>query len=261
MHTPPRPAAPRDAHLEPSPLVAPVLPPPPQGPHPTPPRHLLVVEDHPTARALLTDSLEASGYVVHQAGDGRTALALLPAAPVALVILDLMLPDLDGLAVCQAIQALRPTPTLVLSARGDEARKVALLAAGADDYLVKPVGVAELRARIQVLLRRGAPTAPAPQRVVCGDLVVVPAERQVTRRGVRILLTPTEWQLLAALCRHQGQLQTTRQLLAQIWPDAHLREVPQLQACVSQLRKKLGEPDVIETVRGVGYRLRHDDAL
>jgi two-component system, OmpR family, KDP operon response regulator KdpE len=222
--------------------------------------HILVVEDHPTAQELLRDGLEASGYVVHSAGSGAKAMAILEQEPVALILLDLMLPDIDGLAVCRAIRATHAMPIIVLSAITQEHWKVELLEAGADDYLTKPAGFAELRARIRLALRRSgsqqAPAIVAQERYQYGSLLVDVPHRQVTRNDTAIQLTPTEWLLLVALCRSEQRPVSSSELIASVWPNDVLRGQSQLHTYVGQLRNKLGLPELIETVRGFGYRLR-----
>jgi|ADGO01.1.fsa_nt_gi Response regulators consisting of a CheY-like receiver domain and a winged-helix DNA-binding domain len=225
---------------------------------------ILVIEDHPTTQQLLRDGLEVDGYVVHCASSGAEAVALLQQESITLILLDLMLPDIDGLAVCRAIRATRSTPIIVLSAISQEQWKVELLEAGADDYLTKPAGFAELRARIRAALRRSieprAPRAAEQEWYEYGKLRIDVAQRRVTRGDTAIPLTPTEWLLLLILCRNTNRPVATTELIAGVWPDDAQRGQSQLHTYVGHLRKKLGPPDLIETLRGFGYRLRHSEA-
>lgn len=221
---------------------------------------ILVIEDHPDTLQLLRDGLEASGYVVHSATSGAEGMLLLGQEPVALVLLDLMLPDIDGLAVCRAIRATSAIPIIVLSALEQERWKIELLEAGADDYLTKPASFGELRARIRLALRRGAeeraPAVVKQERYEYGALLIDVPLRRITQGDTYIQLTPTEWLLLLALCRNGGRAIPASELIASVWPDDALRGQGLLHTYVGQLRKKLGAPDLIETLRGFGYRLR-----
>lgn len=192
------------------------------------PLRILVVEDYPAAQRMLRDGLEASGYSVHIVAEGAAAIISLQAESFDLILLDLMLPDVDGLAVCRAIRASRTTPIIVLSAVTQELQKVALLEAGADDYLTKPVGFGELRARIRAAVRRAHQSSFVPgtstEQFEIGELIVDVALRQVTRNGVNVQLTPSEWTLLRILCRNAGQPVTNEMLAAELWPQDPKRE-------------------------------------
>ena len=221
---------------------------------------VLVVEDEPTLAAAVAARLGAEGFDVEVAHDGQAALDAAEAAPPDLVVLDVMLPRVDGLGVCRRLQATRPVPVLMLTARGDEADRVIGLGVGADDYLTKPFGMRELVARVRALLRRverarelaAADRAPAPLRL--GALVVDRAARRVSRDGVEVHLTPTEFDLLVCLGERPGQVLTREHLLARVWdwPDASATRA--VDSHVKTLRRKLGA-DVVRTVHGVGYAL------
>jgi two-component system KDP operon response regulator KdpE len=174
-------------------------------------------------------------------------------------VLDLNLPALDGLEVCRQLRGWSQVPILVLSVREDEPDKVAALDLGADDYLTKPFGIDELMARVRALLRRAtAQGAPRPVRFRADDLEIDLEARRVTRSGVEVRLTKTEWALLAELCQHPGKLLTHRWLLERVWGPGYAGDVDVLRVFISQLRKKLehdpGRPKLIATDPGIGYR-------
>ena len=226
---------------------------------------VMVVEDEATVRDVLATSLPAHGYRVVEAPDGATALRLAAEYVPDLVILDLRLPDMDGLQVAQKLRAWSSTPIVVLSARGQESQKVAALDAGVDDYVTKPFGFQELLARMRVALRhasRAEPTA-ADAVFVSGPLRVDLAKRRVRVGGKDVRLTPTEYKLLAALVRHAGRVVTHKQLLLEVWGPWSTEEYQYLRVYMTHLRRKL-EPDplhpiLFETDAGVGYRLRTDE--
>ncbi|HWH30838.1 MAG TPA: response regulator transcription factor [Mycobacteriales bacterium] len=221
---------------------------------------VLVVEDEPTLAAAVAARLRAEEFEVQVAPDGHAALAAAQAAPPDLVVLDLMLPGIDGLEVCRRLQATRPVPVLMLTARDDEADRVIGLGVGADDYLTKPFGMRELVARVRALLRRVdrarelAATGAAAAALELGTLRVDRAARRVSRDGAEVHLTPTEFDLLVCLGERSGQVLTREQLLARVWdwPDASGTRA--VDSHVKTLRRKLGA-DVIRTVHGVGYAL------
>ncbi|MBL8361936.1 MAG: response regulator [Rubrivivax sp.] len=228
---------------------------------------VLLVEDDRELRATLRDALEAAGYLVRTAASQADALAQLAhAAPDAfdLVLLDLGLPDGDGAAVLAALRRQgRRAAVVVISARHAEADKVALLDAGADDYLVKPFAIGELLARLRVALRhRGTTAQPAVTRYEDGPLAVDLATRSVQRDGAPVHLTPTEFALLARLVRSAGQVVTHRQLLADVWGAEFIGHTHYLRLYMGQLRAKLeadpAQPERLLTEPGVGYRLRAD---
>jgi two-component system KDP operon response regulator KdpE len=222
-----------------------------------------VVEDDTETRSALVRELVAGGYAVMEAPDGRTALERWAARRPDLVLLDLGLPDLDGLRVVAAIRREAATPIVILSGRYEEQEKVAALDRGADDYVTKPFGVDELRARIRVALRRAAgPAGDAAGRVTVGPLVldVVAHAVWISRRPVD--LTPREFELLRVLLTHRGRVVTKGRLLRAVWGEAYQGEDSYVYVHVSQLRRKLAAADpehrldgLIVTEPGVGYRI------
>jgi DNA-binding response OmpR family regulator len=226
--------------------------------HPAARRRLLVVEDEPVINDSVTRRLMAEGYDVDQAWDGPGAVQLCERARPDAVVLDLMLPGFDGLEVCRRIQADRPVPVLMLTARDDESDILAGLAVGADDYLTKPFGMRELVARVAALLRRvdraAALSARQPVVHTVGQLVVDTGTRRVTLGGREVRLTPTEFDLLACLAGAPGQVLARDRLLAEVWdwPDASGTRT--VDSHVKALRAKIGA-DRVRTVHGVGYAL------
>ena len=201
---------------------------------------VLVVDDEQSIRRAVGRALTARGYQVELATDGEQALTAAAAFQPDLVVLDLNLPALDGLSVCRQLRGWSSVPILILSVREDEADKVAALDLGADDYLTKPFGIDELMARVRALLRRaGAQGAPRPVRFRSGDLEIDLDERRVTRSGVEVRLTRTEWVLLAELCQRPGKLLTHGWLLERVWGPGYAGDVDVLRVFISQLRKKL----------------------
>ena len=220
---------------------------------------VLVVDDERAIRRFLRVSLSAHGHKVFEAETGHEGLASATANRPDVIILDLGLPDLDGLEVTRRLREWTPTPIIVLSVRDREEVKVAALDAGADDYLTKPFGVGELHARIRVAIRHATRSQEEPV-FTTGGLRVDLARRLVTVAGREIALTPTEYDLLKALVTHAGNVVTHRQLLGQVWGAAYEQDAHLLQVNVSNLRRKL-EPDparprFIQTEPGVGYRLK-----
>ena len=219
---------------------------------------VLVVDDEPQIRRALTRTLEAHGYDVRTVATGTDALAALKWRP-DVILLDIMLPDLDGLEAAQRIREQVATPILVLSARGEEPRKVLALDRGADDYITKPFGTEELLARIRVALRHAAGQAAAPV-IEAGALRIDLDRRIVSRDGKEIHLTPTEYEVLKYLAQHAGKIITHRTLLQHVWGPEHLEETQYLHVLVSQLRRKIehapARPEFILTEPGVGYRFR-----
>ncbi len=223
---------------------------------------VLVVDDEPAIRRFLRASLAAHGYLIFEAGDGQSALSAVSTDRPDLVILDLGLPDLDGIEVTRLLREWTRIPIVILSVRGQEADKIAALDAGADDYVTKPFGVGELLARIRVALRHMAPTAEEPVFIV-DDLAVDLSRREVKLGGHEVQLTPTEYDLLRVLVMHAGKVLTHHQLLREVWGVGYEQEMHMLRVNISNLRRKL-EPDptrphYIRTEPGVGYRL-HTDA-
>jgi DNA-binding response OmpR family regulator len=221
-------------------------------------RRVLVVEDEPTIADSVADRLRAEGFAVQIAADGPSAVEAARGTPPDLVVLDVMLPGFDGLEVCRRIQAERPVPVLMLTARDDETDLLVGLAVGADDYLTKPFSLRELAARVHALLRRferaaGAGREDAPT-IRLGELEISPAERRVRRSGVETHLTPTEFDLLVHLAGRPRTVLPREQLLADVWGWADGCGTRTVDSHVKALRRKLGG-DLIRTVHGVGYAL------
>lgn len=227
---------------------------------------VLLVEDDRELRNTLREALAVEGYEVFTAASLSEGLALLQHTTVDLVLLDLSLPDGDGDTLLATLRRRQATPLIVVSAREGEGQKVRLLDAGADDYLVKPFGVAELLARMRVALRhRGTQLQPSITRYARDGLSIDLAAREVQLDGAAVHLTPTEFKLLARLVRNAGQVVTHRQLLADVWGADFTAHTHYLRLYMGQLRAKLerepAEPRLLITEPGVGYRLAepHDD--
>jgi two-component system KDP operon response regulator KdpE len=220
---------------------------------------VLVVDDERAIRRFLRASLTAHGYTVFEASTGQGALAAVLGDRPDLIILDVGLPDLNGIEVARQLREWTRIPIIVLSVREEEATKVAALDVGADDYLTKPFGMAELTARIRVALRHVDQPAGEPVFEV-GGLRVDRARRLVTLAGGAIVLTPTEYDLLRVLVQHAGKVLTHKQLLSQVWGTAYELETHLLQVNISNLRRKIepdpSRPTYVITEVGVGYRLR-----
>lgn len=229
---------------------------------------VLVVEDDIEARSALVRELTAGGYVVVEAPDGRTALEKWALRRPDLVLLDLGLPDMDGLRVVSAIRREAATPIVILSGRYEEREKVEALDRGADDYVTKPFGVDELRARLRAALRRAAgPGGDAAGRITAGPLVLDPALHEVRLEGRLVELTPREFELLRVLLTHRGRVVTKGRLLRAVWGEVYQGEDSYVYVHVSQLRRKLAAADragviggLILTEPGVGYRIRDPGA-
>ena len=220
---------------------------------------ILVIEDEDRIRKFLRISLEASDYEVLEARLGADGLALCAQASPQLVILDLGLPDMDGLQVLQRLREWTNTPVIILSVRASEAEKVALLDSGANDYMTKPFGVSELLARIRALLRN-LDTGDEPSQVLeCGGLRMDLYTREVSRDGTPIHLARKEFELLKLLMVNPGRVMTHQAIVSEIWGPERAAETHYLRVLVRQLRLKLGDdpssPRFIETAQGVGYRL------
>ena len=222
---------------------------------------VLIVDDEPAIRRFLRASLAAHGYDVFEAVDGQSALTAVAAARPDLVVLDLGLPDMDGVEVTRQLREWTQIPILIISVRGQENDKIMALDAGADDYVTKPFGVGELLARMRVALRHTGPAAEEPVFAV-DDLAVDLARREVRLGGREVPLTPTEYDLLRVLVTHAGKVLTHRQLLREVLGVGYEQETHMLRVNISNLRRKL-EPDptrphYIRTEPGVGYRLYAD---
>ena len=221
------------------------------------PARLLVVEDDEVINESLTLRLEAEGYAVTRAFDGPGAVEAFTADPPDVVLLDIMLPGFDGLEVCRRIQAIRPVPVLMLTARDEETDILIGLAVGADDYVTKPFRMREVVARVQALLRRVERAAelaarPTATDLVVGGLTVSPSARRVTVQGSEIHLTPLEFDLLRVLAEAPGRVFERDQLLRDVWGWADAYGTRTLDSHVKALRAKIGA-DRIRTVHGVGY--------
>ena len=223
---------------------------------------ILLIEDEPQMRRFLRTALDANDYRLVEAETAKEGLAQAAARNPDVILLDLGLPDRDGLEVARELRGWSATPIIVLSARGREEDKVRALDLGADDYLTKPFGVEELLARIRVALRHAAlPPGTGPGPVFeAGDLRVDLAARRVSRAGQEIHLTPTEYKLLTTLVRHAGKVLTHRQLLKEVWGSNYLNQSHYVRVYLGQLRQKIeadpARPRLLLTEPGVGYRLK-----
>ncbi len=223
---------------------------------------ILVIEDEIQIRRFLRASLSSHGFRLNEAGTAREGLNLAATNRPELVLLDLGLPDLDGLEVTQRLRSWSDVPIIVLSARGQEQDKIAALDAGADDYLTKPFGVGELLARLRVALRHAAQRQQAETTPVfqLDALRIDLNNRQVSIDGLEVHLTPIEYKLLSALARYAGKVVTHNQLLRQVWGLGYGDQTQYLRVYMGQLRHKLEvdftRPHYILTEPGVGYRLR-----
>jgi two-component system KDP operon response regulator KdpE len=223
---------------------------------------VLVIEDEPHMRRALRAMLVGNGFQLVEASDAREGLMQASGRNPEVILLDLGLPDLDGKDVTRGLRRMTAAPIIVISARGREHDKVQLLDLGADDYLTKPFGVAELLARIRVALRHAArPLTRLDEPIVlAGGVKVDPLRRQVFRGDTEVHLTPTEYRLLITLLRHAGRVLTHRQLLEQVWGANYAAQTHYLRVYMTQLRHKLESdptrPRLLLTEPGVGYRLR-----
>lgn len=225
---------------------------------------ILVVEDEPQMRKFVRIALESHDYRVVEAGTAAEGIQQATAYTPDAVLLDLGLPDMDGTEVTRRLREWSTVPILVISARGQEESKVRALDGGADDYLTKPFGAAELMARLRVALRHAARAGQAPTNVVrAGEDVEVDLAKRVVRvRREEVHLTPIEYKLLVALIKHAGMVMTHRQLLDQVWGPGHAHQMQYLRVYMTQLRHKLernpARPKVLLTEPGIGYRLKSD---
>ncbi len=221
-----------------------------------PARRILVVEDEPVINQAITDRLRAEGFEVIQAWDGPGAVEVFGTADPDLVVLDVMLPGYDGHEVCRRIQAERPVPVLMVTARDDEADILVGLGVGADDYLTKPFRMRELVARIGALLRRvdRAAELVSARPLELGELTVDPGARRVWLGNDEVRLTPTEFDLLACLAAAPGQVLTREKLMADVWGWPGASGTRTVDSHVKALRSKIGS-ERVRTVHGVGYAL------
>jgi DNA-binding response OmpR family regulator len=220
---------------------------------------VLVVEDDARIRSVIRMALEGEGYEVVDAGSGEAALRVFAARPVDVVVLDLMLPDINGFDVCRRIRHESDVPILIVSARSDTHDVVAGLEAGADDYVTKPFAAKELAARLRALLRRVGGGESRGTSYVFGPVVIAPEAGTVTRDGEEIPLTKTEFRVLCELARNAGLVLSREQLLDRVWGYDYLGDGRLVDAHIRRLRTKIeadpSDPQLVVTVRGLGYRL------
>jgi two-component system, OmpR family, KDP operon response regulator KdpE len=219
---------------------------------------VLLIEDEPQIRRFVRLALEAEGCRVYEAENGRRGLIEAGTRKPDVIVLDLGLPDMDGINVIRELRAWSTVPIVVLSARAQEAEKITALDLGADDYLTKPFGTGELLARLRVVLRRRSPAEAVPE-VRFGDVKVDFANRRVFLREQEVHLTAIEYRLLAGLIRNSGKVLTHRQLLKEVWGPSHIEDSHYLRTYMAHLRQKLevdpAQPKHLITETGVGYRL------
>jgi DNA-binding response OmpR family regulator len=225
---------------------------------------ILLVDDEEAVRKVLTFPLERDGYQVVQAADGEEALARFGDQPVDLVVLDIMLPKLDGLEVCKQLRSRSSVPIIMLTARDDELDKVVGLELGADDYITKPFSIREFRSRVRALLRRARAPRQDPEareeHLAAVGLVLDVGRRTVSSNGAPVQLTYVEFEILRTLMAHPGRVYSRRMLLEVLWGSADFRDPRTIDVHVRHLREKLepdsSHPEYILTVRSVGYRFR-----
>jgi DNA-binding response OmpR family regulator len=215
--------------------------------------HLLVVEDEDTIAEPLVEGLLAEGFEVTRVATGQDAL---DAAPVDLVLLDVRLPDIDGFTVCRELRSRSDVPIIMVTAKGEEIDRVVGLELGADDYVVKPFGLRELIARIRAVARRTPGRHEARETLVVGPLEVDVPARRATIDGRELQLTLKEFDLLALLASEPGVVVDRQKILREVWDTTWYGSSKTVDVHVAALRKKLGDPTLIETVRGIGLRLR-----
>jgi two-component system, OmpR family, response regulator ResD len=240
-----------------------VTAPAPASPDAGPPRRILVVDDDPTVAEVVAGYLDRAGFMVDRAADGLEAVAKATATPPDLVVLDLMLPGLDGLEVCRRIRERGPVPVVMLTARGEEDDRILGLEVGADDYVTKPFSPRELVLRVRSVLRRaGTPPAPGPW-LRSGPLALDPTARRATRDGAELPLTTREFDLLAFLLRHPGRVMGREELMHRVW-GWEFGDLSTVTVHVRRLREKIEDdparPRLISTVWGVGYRFDPPEA-
>jgi len=220
---------------------------------------VLVVDDEMQIRRFLRAGLELEGYVVQEATSGQDALKIATLRAVDLIILDLALPDVDGSEVLERVRSWSNVPVIILSVRSSEEEKVRLLELGADDYVVKPFGMAELLARAKVALRRHSRGSSGESMLAIDHLTIDFAARKVTADGKRLVLTPKEYRLLQILAQNAGKVVTHQSLLTEVWGQWHVHDTHYLRIFVRKLRQKIEtdptKPRILMTELGVGYRL------
>ncbi|NLT07601.1 MAG: response regulator transcription factor [Solirubrobacterales bacterium] len=224
---------------------------------------ILIVDDEQSIQKLLSSALRKDGYDVVGAHDGREALDRIDDGAFDLVVLDLMLPKVDGFEVCRQVRAASSVPIVMLTARVEEIDKVLGLELGADDYITKPFSMREFRSRIKAVLRRSQLTRaeePGEEALVDGDLEIDFDKRGVTIRGGEVRLTYVEFEILASLARNPGRVYSRQSLLERVWGDSAYRDPRTVDVHIRHLREKLEtdpkRPELVQTVRGVGYRYR-----
>jgi DNA-binding response OmpR family regulator len=222
-----------------------------------PAQTILVVEDEASIASFVSLYLKNAGYLVRTAATGGDALQQAASGDVALIVLDLMLPDIDGIEVCKRIRQRSDVPILMLTARDEDVDKIIGLEVGADDYLTKPFNPRELVARVKSVLRRSTPDRKEPESAVIqhGDLVIDSGRREVKVSGEEVQLAPKEFDLLWELLDHRGLVLTRDQLLERVWGYTFAGDTRTVDVHVRQLRRKLGEASPIVTVWGVGYKV------
>jgi len=230
---------------------------------------ILLVDDEQSIQTLLSYPLRREGYRVVQAGDGREALQRFSEQPFDLVVLDVMLPKLDGFEVCRRLRSRSSVPIIMLTARTEEIDKVVGLELGADDYITKPFSLREFSSRIKAVLRRAelsrpAETSPDEAPLEIGEVRIDFPKRSVRARGQEVALTYVEFEILSTLARAPGRVFTRDMLLARIWGDSAYRDPRTIDVHIRHLREKLErdakDPEYLFTVRGVGYRFRDTDS-
>jgi two-component system, OmpR family, response regulator len=223
---------------------------------------ILLVDDEQSVQTLLSYPLRKDGYHVTSALDGREALERFEEGRFDLVILDLMLPKLDGVEVCRQLRRHSQVPIIMLTAKGSETDKVAGLEVGADDYITKPFSMREFRSRVKAALRRSRMVGQPPEEeaIENGELTIDPGRRMVTLRGDEVKVTYVEFEILSALARSPGRVLSRETLLEHVWGDSEYRDPRTVDVHIRHLREKLErnpkEPEFLFTVRGVGYRFK-----
>ena len=219
---------------------------------------VLVVDDEPIVREVVARYLKREGYRTLEAADGNRARELIEQEAPSLVVLDLMIPGTDGLALCRWIRSSSQLPVIMLTARGEEADRIVGLELGADDYVTKPFSPRELVARVRSVLRRAEPTAPPVERMTCGDLELVPGTREMTKAGRPLRLTAKEFDLLQFLASHPRHVFSRDQLMSRVWGYSTVLDTGTVTVHIRRLREKIEDdpshPQFLQTVWGVGYR-------
>ena len=223
---------------------------------------VLIVDDEIQIRRFLRTGFELNGFSVLEAGTGADAIRDATLQPIDIMIVDLALPDMDGSQIVERVRSWSTMPIIVLSVRSNEAEKVRLLELGADDYVVKPFGMAELMARVRVALRRQRRASTGESRVTAGPLTIDLAARAVLLNGTRLTLTPKEYRLLQVLAQHAGNVVTHQHLLKEVWGTIHVHDTHYLRIFMRKLRQKIEPepttPRILLTELGVGYRLAQE---